>query len=81
LEEALDAEKHSDVFALVGDFNANDEARGEFGIPHVNDAGRSLKMTAAMYQLKDLLAFEEQKFYGTWVTPSRKIGINWIRSL
>jgi hypothetical protein len=74
LEAALDTEKHSDVLALTGDFNAstgiaedaNDEECGEFGIPHVNDAGRSLKMAAAMYQLRDLLTFEEQKFYGTW---------------
>ena len=54
--------------------DANDEVCGKFGIPHVNDAGRSLKMTAAMYQLKDLLTFEEQKFYGTWVHAQSK---NW----
>jgi hypothetical protein len=61
LEAALDAEKHSDVLVLMGDFNAstgiaedaNDEACGEFGIPHVDDAGRSLKMTATEV-LRDL---------------------------
>ena len=82
LEAALDAEKHSGVLALMGDFNAstgiaedtNDEVCGEFGIPRVNDAGRSLKMTAAMHQLKDLLTFEEQNFYGTWVHAQSK---NW----
>jgi hypothetical protein len=82
LEAALDAEKHSDVLVLMGDFNAstgvaedaNDEVCGAFGIPHVNDAGRSLKMAAATCQLKDLLTFEEQKFYGTWVHAQSK---NW----
>jgi hypothetical protein len=41
LEAALDAEKHGDLLALMGDFNAstgiaedaNDEVCGEFGIP------------------------------------------------
>ena len=75
LEAALQAEKHSDIMVVMGDFNAStgvaendsDEVSGKYGLPHVNDAGRNLKMLAAMFQLQDLLTFEEQQFYGSWV--------------
>ena len=73
LESALAACKQGETLVLAGDFNAamgtaeGDTVVGEYGLDHVNEAGRQLHLTASMYDLVDLVSQQEQLFYGTWV--------------
>ena len=76
LDAALEDCKEGETLVMVGDFNAStgissgendDGVTGPHGLEHQNEAGRDLKLTAAMYGLVDLVSFEDQKFHGTWM--------------
>ena len=80
-EAALNAQKHGDILLALGDYNAalgigeggEKDVCGPFGIPHTNPAGEEVKTIAGMNQMKDLITYEEQEFYGTWVHPQSKL--------
>ena len=82
-EQSLRAAKRNDVLMVMGDFNAStgtadeadegeDDVRGTFGIQHINKAGKELNMTAGMFGLQDLLTFQQQPFYGSWMHMQSK---------
>jgi hypothetical protein len=80
LESALADCKAGETLILAGDFNASmgvatddyDGVCGKHGMPHTNDAGRTLKSTAAIHGLVDLVSMEKQKFDGTWMHARSK---------
>ena len=79
-EKALQGVRRNETMIVMGDFNASmgvgtseeDEVCGDYGLTHVNKAGRLLKNTACAYELQDLTSHHEQPFYGTWVHPRSK---------
>ena len=74
LEQALNDVKANDILVLMGDLNAStgkqdsedDNVCGPYGLPHQNEAGRTLKATAAMHELSDLVTWHEQQMPATY---------------
>ena len=76
-ETALQAKRDRDILIVIGDFNAalgnGDTICGQHGLKRRNEEGDALRVTAHIYDLRDLVTFEKQAFDGTWIHPQSKL--------
>ena len=74
LEQAISDTKNNDIMVLIGDMNAStgiadgkdDTVCGPHGATYQNEAGRTLKATAAIHELVDLITWSKQKMTASY---------------
>ena len=79
LEDCISRKHEKDVLiigtdcnASMGVSNAEDSVTGQFGISHVNDAGRRMKNFLTTSDLQAVSTYFKKRNYGTWQHPRSK---------